>query len=192
MLASLKRNDRRAAWVIWIFSIVVFAAVTVLERVTLNVDLGFDPQIFALINAVINSIVAVLLMAGLVSAKRRNFEAHRKIMLTAIVLSVIFLLSYILHHLFAGETLYGDVDRNGIVDVGEKANAGALRIVYFILLGTHIPLAGISLPMILISAYRGLINENARHRRISKITWPIWFYVAVTGPIVYLMISKYY
>lgn len=113
-------------------------------------------------------------------------------MLTAIGLSVIFLVTYILHHLFAGSTLYGDVDKNGIVDAAEKAAAGSMRYVYFFLLGTHILLAGISLPFILFTAYRGLINENKRHRNIAKITWPLWFYVAVTGPVVYWMISKFY
>ena len=192
MNLSLVKNDRKAKYIIWIFSIVIFVAVTALERVTLNVDLGFNPHIFAQINAIINSIVAVLLVAGLYTAKQRKLKTHRNIMLTAIVLSVFFLLSYILHHLFAGSTWYGDTDHNGIVDSIEKAAAGNLRTVYFVLLGTHIILAGVSLPFILFTAYRALINENERHRKIAKITWPMWFYVAITGPVVYLMISQYY
>jgi putative membrane protein len=108
------------------------------------------------------------------------------------LLSVVFLVSYILHHLFAGSTLYGDMDRNGTVDAAEKTAAGTMRYVYFFLLGTHILLAGVSLPFILFTAYRALIGENERHRKIAKITWPLWFYVAVTGPVVYLMISAYY
>ncbi len=107
-------------------------------------------------------------------------------------LSAIFLISYILHHLFAGSTFYGDLDRNGVVSELEKEGAGGLRYVYFFLLGTHILLAGISLPFILFTAYRALILENAAHRKLAKITWPMWFYVAVSGPIVYLMISRYY
>jgi len=192
MSFSLVKNDSKAKYIIWIFSIVIFVAVTALERVTLNVDLGFNPHIFALINAVINSIVAILLIAGLYTAKQRKLRAHRKIMLTAILLSVLFLVSYILHHLFAGSTWYGDADHNGVVDEIEKAAAGSMRTVYFVLLGTHIILAGVSLPFILFTAYRALINENERHRKIAKITWPMWFYVAVSGPIVYLMISQYY
>ena len=192
MSFSLVKNDSRAKYIIWIFSIVVFVAVTALERVKLNVDLGFNPHIFAQINAVINSIVAVLLIAGLYTAKQRKLKTHKRIMLTAILLSVLFLVSYILHHLFAGSTWYGDSDHNGVVDAMEKAAAGSLRTIYFILLGTHIILAGVSLPFILFTAYRALINENDRHRKIAKITWPMWFYVAVTGPVVYLMISQYY
>ncbi|MGZ5189552.1 MAG: DUF420 domain-containing protein [Flavisolibacter sp.] len=192
MNLSLAKNDSRAKYIIWIFSIVVFVAVTALERVTLNVDLGFNPHIFALINAIINSIVALLLLAGLYAAKQRKLKTHKNIMLTAILLSVLFLVSYILHHLFAGSTWYGDADHNGTVDAMEKAAAGSMRTVYFVLLGTHIILAGVSLPFILFTAYRALINENDRHRKIAKITWPMWFYVAITGPVVYLMISQYY
>lgn len=192
MNVSLQKNDRKARFLILAFSVVVFVAVTVLERVTLAVDLGFNPHVLALINAIINSIVTVLLVAGLITAKSRQFDAHRKIMLTAIFLSVIFLLTYIAHHLFAGSTLYGDVDRNGIVSETEKAAAGVSRFVYFFLLGTHILLAGVSLPFILFTAYRALINENAKHRKLAKITWPLWLYVAATGPVVYWMISKFY
>ena len=192
MSLTLSKNDRTARWVIWIISVVVFFAVTVLERVTLDVNLGFNPHVFALTNALINTTVAVLLVAGLIAAKQRRLTAHKNIMLTAISLSVIFLITYILHHLFAGSTLYGDTDRNGIVDAAEKAAAGTGRYIYFFLLGTHILLAGVSLPFILFTAYRALINENDRHRKIAKITWPLWFYVAVTGPVVYWMISRYY
>lgn len=192
MNIRLAKNDRKAKVLIYVFSVVVFVAVTALERVTLDVDLGFDPHIFALINAAINSVVALLLLAGLYTAKNRMLKAHRNIMLIAISLSVLFLVTYILHHLLAGSTWYGDLDHNGKVDDAEKAAAGSMRYIYFFLLGTHILLAGISLPFILFTAYRALINENERHRKIAKITWPMWFYVAVTGPVVYWMISAYY
>lgn len=192
MALALQKNDRKANWLILSFSVFIFLAITALERVTLNVNLGFNPHLFALVNAVVNTLVAILLLAGLFMARTRRLNIHRNIMLTAMMLSVVFLISYILHHLFAGSTLYGDLDRNGIVDAAEKTVAGSMRYVYFFLLGTHILLAGVSLPFILFTAYRALIGENERHRKIAKITWPLWFYVAVTGPVVYLMISAYY
>lgn len=192
MNLSFKRNDRRARIIVWTFSITVFVAVTFLERVTIDADLGFDPHVLALVNACINSVVALLLLGGLYTARSGRFTAHKYIMLTAIGLSVIFLVTYILHHLFAGSTWYGDIDGNGIVNEAEKMAAGSMRYVYFIVLGTHILLAGVSLPFILFTAYRALINDNARHRKIAKITWPLWFYVAVSGPVVYWMISRYY
>src|SRR6476469_4753407 len=178
MALSLTKNDRRARVWIYAVSILVFAAVAFLSRVKLAVDLGFDVHLFAKVNAVINTIVAVLLIAGLVAAKQRRYGTHKRIMLTAIVLSSLFLVSYICHHLFAGETKFGGV--------------GAIRTIYFIILATHIILAAIILPFILFTAYRALIGEYAAHRKLARRTWPIWFYVSVTGPIVYLLISPYY
>lgn len=192
MSLSLEKNDKKARVLIITVSAVVFLAVTALERVTLNIQLGFNPHLFALISAIINSIVSVLLVAGLVAAKQGAYTTHRNIMLTAIVLSVFFLVTYIAHHLFSGSTLYGDFDHNGVVDEAEKLQAGGMRTLYRILLSTHILLAGISLPFILFTAYRALTNENARHRKLAKVTWPMWFYVAVTGPVVYWMISRFY
>lgn len=193
MLAPvLEKNDKKAWWLIGIVSVVVFVAVAVLSRVKLEVNLGFDVHLFAAANAVINSIVTVLLVAGLITAKRRNFVVHKKIMLTAMILSILFLVSYICHHLFAGDTKFGDLDHDGIVTDAEKAAAGGLRIFYYIILITHIPLAGIILPFILFTAYRGLIAEYPKHRKLARITWPIWFYVAFTGVLVYLLISPWY
>jgi putative membrane protein len=192
MNISLKKNDKRARAIIFIFSAVVFIAVSALGKYKLNIDVGFDEHIFAKANAIINSIVAILLVAGLTAAKQRKLTTHRNIMLTAMALSVLFLLSYICHHLLAGETRFGDLNHDGILSPEEKQSAGSLRYVYYILLGTHIPLAGLVLPFILFTAYRALINENERHKKLAKITWPLWFYVAVTGPIVYLLISPYY
>jgi putative membrane protein len=193
MLAPvLQKNDKLAAWLIGAVSVVVFLAVAVLAQVKLDVDLGFDVHVFALANAVINSMVSVLLLAGLWAVKQRKYELHKKLMLGAIVLSVLFLLSYIAHHLFAGETRFGDLNHDDVIDATEKAAAGSMRLVYYLILITHIPLAGVILPFILFTAYRALIGEYAAHKKLTRITWPVWFYVAVTGVVVYWMISPYY
>jgi putative membrane protein len=176
--AAFKKNDRKAKWLIGIFSVVVFAAVVALGRFKLEVDLGFDVHVFAKINAVINSVVAVLLVAALIAVKQKKYALHKKIMMGAMILSILFLVSYICHHLLSGDTKYG----------GE----GAIRYIYYFILITHIFLAAIILPFILFTAYRALIAEWPQHRRLAKITWPIWFYVSVTGVLVYLMISPYY
>lgn len=189
---SLEKNDSKAKLLIWIVSIVVFAAVALLSKFKLNVDPGFNPHLFATANAVINSIVAFLLLAGLAMARQRKYEIHKTIMLTAMILSVLFIVSYISHHLLAGETKYGDINHDGVVSDAEKLQAGGLRTLYYILLITHIPLAAIILPFILFTAYRALIGEYEKHKKLTRITWPIWFYVAVSGVIVYLMISPYY
>ena len=175
---SIQKNDRLANWLIGIFSVVVFVVVVVLGRVKLDIDMGFDIHIFALANAIINSIIAVLLIGALVAVKSKKFELHRKMMFGALILSIVFLLSYILHHLLAGDTKFG----------GE----GAIRYFYYFILITHIILAALILPFILFTAYRGLTAEWPQHRKLAKITWPLWLYVAITGPIVYIMIGPYY
>jgi putative membrane protein len=190
--AAWKKNDKKARVIIFTFSVIVFAAIMALSRVKWNVNLGFDVHLFATANAIINSCVALLLIVALIAVKSKNYKLHRNIMLTAMFLSVLFLISYICHHLFAGETRFGDVNHDGIVTDMEKAAVGSSRMIYYILLGTHIPLAGIILPFILFSAYRALTGEFDKHKKLVRITWPIWFYVAVTGVIVYWMISPYY
>jgi len=193
MLAPvLKKNDKLAYILIGVFSVIVLAVVTFLSKFTLDVELPFDKHIFALINAVINSAVAVLLIAGLIAVKQKNYTLHKSIMLTAMVLSLLFLVTYIAHHLLAGEAKFGDANFDGIVDDAEKVVLGNTRPFYLILLGTHIILAATSLPFILFTAYRALTSDFAAHKALSKKVWPIWFYVAVTGPIVYLMIKQYY
>lgn len=174
----LVKNDKKARIVIGILSFVVFSAIAVLSRVKLDVDLGFDVHVFALFNAVINSVVTVLLAAGLVSVRLGKYRLHKRIMLTALVLSALFLVSYVCHHLFAGDTKFG--------------GTGPIRYFYFIILITHIFLAAIILPFILYTAYRALISEFPQHKKLARITWPIWFYVSATGVLVYLLISPYY
>lgn len=189
---SIAKNDRLANWLIGIFSLVVFIVVVVLGKFKLDVELGFDVHIFATINAFVNASIAVVLVAALVAVKKKNYELHKKFMMTALVLSILFLLSYIAHHLFAGEAKYGDSNHDGLVDEAEKLAAGAMRMVYLVILITHIILAAIILPFILFTAYRGLTSEFPAHKKLARITWPLWFYVAVTGPVVYFMISPYY
>jgi len=110
--------------------------------------------------------------------KRGRYALHKKVMMTSMVLSLLFLVSYICHHLLSDSTVYG----------GE----GTIRYVYYFILITHIILAAIILPFILFTSYRALVAEWPAHKKLARITWPIWFYVSVTGVIVYLLISPYY
>ena len=190
----LVKNDRKAKRLIIIFSTVVFIAISVLGKYNLagKISLPFDVHIFALINATINAGVAILLVAGLLTVKRKNYQLHKTIMLTAMVLSVLFLVSYVCHHLFAGEAIYGDTDGVKGLSDAERAAAGSMRMIYLAILITHIPLAGIALPFILFAAYRALTGEYEKHKRLVRIIWPVWMYVAITGVVVYLMINPYY
>ena len=187
-----KQNNKTAKILIWSVSVVVFIVVAFLSKEKLNRDIGFDPHIFATINAVINSMVAVLLVAALLAVKTGKYFLHKKLMLAAITLSVLFLISYICHHLLSGDTKYGDINHDGILSMNEKTLAGSLRYVYYFILITHIPLAAIILPFILFTAYRALSGSYLQHKKLARITWPIWLYVAISGVIVYLMISPYY
>lgn len=189
---SIEKNDRKAKILIWTVSIIVFVAVAFLSKYKLIIDLGFNPHLFAKANAIINSIVAFLLLAGLIAIKQKKYSLHKMIMLSAMALSILFLLCYIGHHLLAGETRYGDINHDGLTDDAESLQAGGLRTLYYIILVTHITLAAIILPFILFAAYRALTGEYEQHKKLTRITWPVWFYVAVTGVIVYYMISPYY
>lgn len=190
----LQKNDRKAKRLIFIVSFVVFALVTVLGKYNLagKVNLSFDEHVFALFNAFINATVGLLLIAGLLTVKNKNFELHKRIMLMALGLSVLFLLSYVAHHLLAGETAYGETDGvKGLSEV-ELTAAGSMRNFYLLLLLTHIPLAGLVLPFILFAAYRALTGEYEQHKKLVRFVWPLWFYVAITGVIIYCMIEPYY
>jgi putative membrane protein len=191
---TLQKNDKKAKWLIGIFSVIVFAAVSILGRYNLasKVELPFDKHIFALANAIINGTVSLLLLAGLLLVKQGMYQRHKQVMLFAMALSVLFLLSYICHHLFAGEAIYGETDGIKGLSDAEKAAAGSMRMVYYFILITHIPLAGIALPFILFAAYRALTGDYAKHKKMVRIIWPLWLYVAVTGVIIYFMVSPYY
>jgi putative membrane protein len=190
--ATLTKNDKQAKWLIGIFSFVVFTAIVLLSQFKLEVNLGFNVHIFATINAFVNSTIAVLLVAALIAVKQKHYLLHKRLMMFALILSIVFLVSYIAHHLLAGEAKFGDANHDGIVSEEEKALVGNIRTVYFLILVTHIFLAAIILPFILFTAYRALTAEFPLHKKIARITWPLWFYVAVTGPVVYWMISPYY
>jgi len=174
----LAKNDRKAGWLIGIFSVIIFAAIATLGAIKTDFHPGFDVHIFAKFNAIVNTIVSVLLAAALVSVKLQKYVLHKRLMLTAMVLSILFLISYVLHHLLAGDTKFGGV--------------GAIRYFYFFILITHIFLAAIIMPFVLFTAYRALISEWPQHKKLARITWPIWFYVSLTGVLVYLFISPYY
>jgi len=188
----LRKNDNKARRLIWIFSIVVFVTVALLGNLKLKVHPGFNMHIFAIVNAFINTTIAFLLIAALIAVKNKRYVIHKNIMLTALALSVIFLISYIAHHLLAGEAKFGDVNHDGILSDEELRQVVNVRPVYLVILFSHIFLAAIILPFILFTAYRGLIAEFGAHKKLARYTWPLWFYIAVTGPLIYWMISPYY
>lgn len=161
-------------------SIIIPVVVAILFGVKLK-DFGVDVEPLSFlppIYATTNGITAVVLVLAVLAIKKGNQKLHEKLMTFAIALSVAFLVMYVAYHMTSDSTKYG----------GE----GALRYVYFFILITHILLSIAIIPLVLITYVRALAKRFDRHRKIAKITFPLWLYVAVTGVIVYLMISPYY
>lgn len=150
--------------------------------------LSFLPPIYAGINA----LTAILLVVGVIAIKNGNREKHQKLMTAAIACSVLFLVMYVAYHLTADSTKYGDTNHDGIVSEAELAEAGIMRLIYFFILITHILLSIVIIPLVLFTYVRALAERFDRHKKLAKITFPIWLYVAITGVIVYIMISPYY
>jgi putative membrane protein len=137
----------------------------------------FDIRILADVNASLNALAFVLILAGLVAIKRRNEGLHRGLMLAATAVSALFLISYLTYHTNAEPVRF--------------AGEGAIRVVYLAVLWTHIPLAAVQVPLILLTIRAGLRDQRERHRRLAKITAPIWLYVSVSGVVVYLMLYRF-
>jgi len=176
-----------------IVSIAIPVAVAFLILVPqVKIDFGFNTHFLPLFHAILNSSTAILLLASLYFIRNGQITAHKRANLTAVVLSTIFLISYVIYHSSHPSTLYGDVNHDGVVSADEKAAAGPLRYVYYFILSSHIILSAVIIPLVLFTLQRAFQERFDKHRRLARITWPVWFYVAVTGVIVYLMISKYY
>ena len=184
------RNYTRA---IIIVSIAIPLAVAFLILVpTAKVDFGFNTHILPLFHAILNSSTAILLIASLYFIKNGQVRAHKTANLTAVVLSTVFLVSYVIYHASNPSTRFGDLDHDGLLSETEKQQAGVARYVYYFILSTHIILSGIIIPFVLFTLQRAYQEKFDKHRRLAKITWPMWLYVAVTGVVVYVMISPYY
>jgi putative membrane protein len=163
-----------------VVSILIPVVVAILFSVKLK-DFGIQVEPFSFlppIYATTNGITAIVLLLAVKAIKNGNRKLHEKLMTTAIALSVLFLVMYVAYHMTADSTKFG----------GE----GAIRFVYYFLLISHILLSIAVIPLVLITYVRALAARFDRHKKIAKITFPIWLYVAVTGVIVYLMIAPYY
>ncbi|MFN7014026.1 MAG: DUF420 domain-containing protein [Bacteroidia bacterium] len=158
-------------------SIIIPVAVAILFFAP-KLDVGSKLTFLPALNAFLNGTTSVLLIAAFIAIKNKNIELHRKLMLSAVGLSVLFLLSYITYHATSEPTIYG----------GE----GALKSIYYFVLISHIILAAVIVPLVLISFVRALSEKFDKHRKIARITLPLWLYVTITGVIVYLMIAPYY
>ncbi|HBI86489.1 MULTISPECIES: DUF420 domain-containing protein [Sphingobacterium] len=179
MEESLNKEKKYSKW-IWLLSIVIPIVVAILFTVNLQ-KLGYDVKPLTFlppIYAAINGITAVLLFWAVAAIKKGNKPLHERLIKMCIACSLAFLAMYVAYHMTSIETKYG----------GE----GILRPIYFFILITHILLSIIIIPFVLFTFVRGISGSYERHKKLARITYPMWLYVAVTGVIVYLMISPYY
>jgi putative membrane protein len=175
MSESVKEN-KIVVFGIYAFSAVVYLIVILLHKMPQAENAPFFIGILPLLNAMINGTCFLLLLSSLYFIKRKNVAMHKKLNTYAMLLSVVFLLSYVTNHYFSGDTFYG----------------GDSKTLYYVVLISHIVLAGISLPFILLAYYRGFIGDVLRHKSLVRKIYPVWLYVTFTGVLVYIFLAPYY
>jgi putative membrane protein len=172
---TISKNDKKLKQAIWAVSIVIPIAVAILFTVKIEgLDLGFLPPIYASLNA----LTAIGLIVAIVAIKRKNRKLHQKVIQVCLIFSILFLLLYVLYHMTSDTTPYG----------GE----GILKMIYFFLLISHILLSMVVIPIVLFAYLFAWQGDFVRHKKWTKFAFPLWLYVAVTGVLVYVMISPYY
>ncbi|MCI0920865.1 DUF420 domain-containing protein [Sphingobacterium rhinopitheci] len=177
---AMTEEEKKYKGIIWALSIIIPIAVAALFGVNLQ-KLGYDVKPLSFlppIYATINGLTAILLFCAVLAIKKGNIKLHENLIKVCMVFSSLFLLMYVAYHMTSISTSYG----------GE----GFIRYVYFFILITHIILSVIIIPFVLFTFVRGIAGAYERHKKLARITYPMWLYVAVTGVIVYLMISPYY
>lgn len=178
---SKKNNDKIVVPIIIALSVIIPLTVAMLFALPDDMKLqfgSFDARSLPFFHAVLNGSTAVLLVTGYFLIRKKKVNLHRAVMLTAFLLSAIFLVSYVVTHISTPDAKFG----------GE----GAIRYVYFFILISHIILSIPVLPLAMFAIYRGLNGEIAKHKKVVRYTFPVWLYVAITGVLVYIFMAPYY
>lgn len=191
-LETYPEKERILKILVWVVTVLVLLLVGVMRQYKLPVPDGWDVSFLPAVNATLNTLTAFALVFSLYYIKTKNVVAHRKANGIALGLSVLFLLCYVVYHFTTAEVKYGDLDHDGILSAAEASIVSGVRPIYLVILLSHITLAGILLPFILLTTVRALVGKYALHRKMARIVWPLWLYVAITGPVVYLMLRSYY
>lgn len=176
----------------WVLTAAILGLVSLMRRVKIPLPEGVSLSFLPPFHAAVNAAAAAVLVIALIAVLKGRIGLHRKMIMTAMGLSVVFLLSYVAYHFTSNEVRFGDVNLDGVVDQAERARVGGVRTVYLLVLASHIILAAVSLPFILFTFIAGWTNRFAAHKRLARWVFPIWLYVAVTGPVCYLMLRPYY
>lgn len=176
----------------WVITGAVLFLVGLMRQVKIPLPEGVDLSFLPPFHATMNAGTAVVLVIALWFIKQGNIRAHRTAIFVAMAFSLLFLLSYVAYHFTTPETLFGDSNKDGVVSPEELVAIGGTRTAYLVLLLSHIVLAGASLPFILFTFIRGFTMQVERHKRMARWVFPVWLYVAITGPICYFMLMPYY
>jgi putative membrane protein len=177
---------------VWIITAAVLFLVGLMRQVKIDLPSGINLHFLPALHAILNSVAAFSLIMAIIAIKKKLVVNHQRWIYLAMTCSFLFLLSYVAYHFTNTETLYGDHNSDGIISIEEKESVGTMRIVYLGVLISHIILAALSLPFILLTFVYGFTNQFVKHRKLAKKVFPVWLYVAVTGPVVYIMLKPYY
>lgn len=193
-LATYPKQEKTLKILIWVVSVIVLLLVGAMRQPAFKLSLpaGWDVSFLPAVNATINALTAVALLFSLYFIKKKDVVRHRNANGVALGLSILFLLCYVAYHFTTAEVIFGDLNHDGVLSAAEAAAVGGQRTFYLVILFSHIALAGILLPFILLTTLRALVGKYALHRKMARIVWPLWLYVAITGPVVYLMLRSYY
>jgi putative membrane protein len=187
-------QEKKYKKIITVLSIIIPLAVAALFGVNLQ-KLGFDVEPLRFlppIYASVNGLTAIVLIAAVIAIKKGNRKLHERLNTLAIFCSLLFLVMYVAYHMTSDSTKFGDLNFDGITSDLEAAKLGMVLYLYRFILVTHIVLSIVVIPFVLTTYMRAKLTDFPAHKKIAKITFPLWLYVAVTGVIVYVMISPYY
>ena len=177
---------------VWVISAAVLGLVVMMQNIKIPLPEGADLSSLPGFHALLNSMAAVFLVLAIRAIKKGKVILHQKMIYAAFICSLVFLLSYVTYHITTPATLFGDANRDGLLSSAEREAVSGTRPYYLFILISHIGLAALSFPFILRTFVHAFTNQFEKHRKLSKKVFPVWLYVAVTGPIVYFFLQPYY
>jgi putative membrane protein len=177
---------------VWIISAAVLGLVVMMQKIKIPLPEGADLSSLPGFHALLNSMAAVFLVLAIRAIKNGKVILHQKMIYVAFICSLVFLLSYVTYHITTPATLFGDANKDGLLSSAEREAVSGSRPYYLFILISHIGLAALSFPFILRTFVHAFTNQFEKHRKLSKKVFPVWLYVAVTGPVVYFFLQPYY
>jgi len=177
---------------VWIISAAVLGLVVMMQKIKIPLPEGADLSSLPGFHALLNSMAAIFLVLAIRAIKKGKVILHQKMIYAAFICSLVFLLSYVTYHITTPATLFGDANKDGLLSSAEREAVSGTRPYYLFILISHIGLAALSFPFILRTFVHAFTNQFEKHRKLSKKVFPVWLYVAVTGPVVYFFLQPYY